>query len=403
MPSLPEYAMRFQNFVRSDHLTLGLFGLDRHGKTTLANALSRTFGPSSTSILGKRPAESYGAYEPVRITARKIECMADGVTISVVDFGARDDSIKSMVRGLVELDGAILVVDATTGPLPEAWDVLRLARILQVPPVIVFISKTDLVDDPEYLDLIEAEVREILRARDFANDGMPVVRGSALLALRASAQDPEDPARACIRQLLEAMRAYVRPPATSIEQPLLLPVEDVFDLPGRGRIVVGRIERGTVKPGDHLDLVGMSTAVRQVLVTGLETHRKKLERGVPGEHLSCLLQGVEREQLAPGQVLAAPGSIAPHTVCKAWIYLCTRHECGISTYIFTDHPCPLSFYSTNVAGSLILLEGREMALPGDILEVRIALSVPVALERGTRFAVRKWGQTIGFGVVTEPE
>ena len=394
--------MRFRNFVRDDHLTLGLFGLNRHGTTTLAHALSRTFGPSSTSILGERPPESYGAYEPVRITARKIECIADGVTISVVDFGGRDDSIKSMIRGLVELDGATLVVDATTRPLPEAWDVLRLARILQVPPVVVFINKTDMVDDSERLDLIEAEVREMLRSHGFADGGMPVVRGSAMVALRASTQDPEDPARACIRQLLEAMRAYVRPPASSIEQPFLLPVEDVFDLPGRGRIAVGRIERGTVKPGNHLDLVGMSTAIRQVLVTVLETYRKKLEWGVPGEHLSCLLQGVERDQMAPGQVLAASGSIAPHTFCKAWIYLCTRHECGTSTYIFTGHPCPLSFYSTNVAGSIILLQGRAIALPGDILEVRIALSVPVALERGTRFAVRKRGLTIGFGVVTEP-
>jgi elongation factor Tu len=330
--------------------------------------------------------------------------MDDGTAYAVVDFSRQSDALKSMIRGLFEMSGLILVVSATSGPLPTTWDVLRLARLVKVPYIFVFINKLDLTDDVECLDLLESEVREMLVRHGWPGDDVPIVRGSALAALNKGTGLPNDPVSASIHQLSKAVRARIRVPTRAKDLPFLLPIEDVFDIKGRGRIVGGRIERGMVRVDDQAEVVGFGAAVFRVQITGVEAYRKVLNQAEAGDNVGCILQGIERVQLKPGQVLATPDSITPSVACTAWVYLCTRHECGTWTPIFSGHTCPLFFWTTDLDDcSLAFVDGRELALPGDLLELRVALGVPVALEPGVRFAIRKGGLTIGFGIVTECE
>jgi elongation factor Tu len=316
-----------------------------------------------------------------------------------VDCPGHADYVKNMITGAAQMDGAILVVSAADGPMPQTREHILLARQVGVPKIIVFLNKIDLVDDPELLELVDMEVRDLLKKYQFPGDETPVIRGNALAAMKATSLD--DPSCKAIVELLSAMDTYIPIPQRDIDKPFLMPVEDVFSIKGRGTVGTGRVERGTVKVGDEVEMVGLMPEVRKTVVTGVEMFQKTLDRGQAGDNIGVLLRGVEKEELERGMVLAKPGSITPHTDFEGEVYVLTKEEGGRHTPFFTGYRPQFYFRTTDVTGTIELLGGAEMCMPGDNVSIKGKLISPIAMEQGVRFAIREGGRTVGAGVVSK--
>ena len=398
--------MAKQKFVRNKpHVNVGTIGHIDHGKTTLTAAI--------TKVLASQGQAKYTAFDQIDKAPEERE---RGITIAIahveyeteqrhyahVDCPGHADYIKNMITGAAQMDGAILVVSAPDGPMPRTREHILLARQVEVPAMVVFLNKVDMLDDEELLELVELEVRELLSKYQFPGDDVPVIRGSALKALESGGTlGREDAAAAPIWSLMDAVDAYIPTPPRPVDQPFLLPIEDVFSIKGRGTVVTGRIERGIVKTGDTVEIVGFSEATRSVAVTGVEMFQKTLDSGEAGDNVGCLLRGVERTEIERGQVLAKPASIKPHTHFSAEVYVLSKEEGGRHTPFFNGYRPQFYIRTTDVTGAIGLPEGVEMILPGDNVQMRVELITPVALEEGSRFAIREGGRTVGAGVVTK--
>jgi elongation factor Tu len=380
------------------HINVGTIGHIDHGKTTLTAAITKVL--ASDGLADFRAFESIdNAPEEkargITIAASHVEYETATRHYAHVDCPGHADYIKNMITGAAQMDGAILVVAATDGPMPQTREHILLARQVGVPYIVVALNKVDMVDDEELLELVELEVRELLTKNEFPGDDVPVVRVSALKALEG---DPE--AVGQIRQLMEAVDTYIPVPERPIDQPFMMPVEDVFSIEGRGTVVTGRIERGVVKVNDTVEVVGIKDTSKTV-VTGVEMFHKLLDRGEAGMNCGCLLRGVKREEIERGQVLAKPGSIKPHTDFDAQVYVLSKDEGGRHTPFFSNYRPQFYIRTTDVTGQVALPEGRELVMPGDNVELRVSLLHPVAVEEGMRFAIREGGRTVGAGVVTK--
>ena len=386
------------------HCNVGTIGHVDHGKTTLTAALTRVShdkGWTTTAISYDQVAkasESQGRRDPTKIltiATSHVEYATANRHYAHVDCPGHADYVKNMITGSAQMDGAILVVSAADGPMPQTREHILLARQVGVPYVVVFLNKVDLVDDPELLDLVELEIRELLSKYQFPGDDAPLIRGSAIKALNGEHGEFADEA---ILRLYDALDSYVPLPERPIDQPFLMPIEDVFSISGRGTVVTGRIERGKVKVGEEVEIVGIRPTTKTV-VTGVEMFRKLLDAGEAGDNVGCLLRGVEREGVERGQVLAKPGSVLPHTNFKAEAYILTKDEGGRHTPFFANYRPQFYFRTTDVTGIVKLPEGTEMVMPGDNIAVEIELIQPIAMEEKLRFAIREGGRTVGAGVV----
>ncbi len=380
------------------HCNIGTIGHVDHGKTSLTAAI--------TKILAKTGGATFTAYDQID---KAPEEKARGITISTahveyetanrhyahVDCPGHADYVKNMITGAAQMDGAILVVSAADGPMPQTREHILLARQVGVPALVVFLNKIDMVDDPELIELVELELRELLSSYQFPGDDIPIIRGSALCALED--RDPEMGEQAILK-LMEAVDAYIPQPVRATDRPFLMPIEDVFSISGRGTVVTGRIERGVVNVGDEVEIVGIKNTVKTV-VTGVEMFRKLLDRGEAGDNIGALLRGTKREDVERGQVLAKPGSITPHTKFKAEAYVLTKEEGGRHTPFFTNYRPQFYFRTTDVTGVVQLPEGTEMVMPGDNVSMDVELIAPIAMDEGLRFAIREGGRTVGAGVV----
>jgi len=384
------------------HVNVGTIGHIDHGKTTLTAAI--------TKYLALKGGAEYRAFDSIDNAPEERE---RGITIAIahveyetakrhyahVDCPGHADYIKNMITGAAQMDGAILVVAATDGPMPQTREHILLARQVEVPYIVVFLNKVDAVDDPELLELVELEVRELLTKQGFPGDELPVVRGSALQALEAS-DDPADPAYACIQELMDAVDGYIPDPVRATDKPFLMPVEDVFGIKGRGTVATGRVERGVVKVSEDVEIVGIRPT-RKVVVTGVEMFKKLLDEGRAGDNIGTLLRGVERDDIERGQVLAKPGSITPHTKFLARVYVLTKEEGGRHTPFYNGYRPQFYLRTTDVTGAIGLPEGMEMVMPGDNVDMTVELITPIALETGQRFAIREGGHTVGAGAITQ--
>jgi elongation factor Tu len=380
------------------HCNVGTIGHVDHGKTTLTAAI--------TKVLAEKGQASFMAYDQID---KAPEEKARGITISTahveyetdkrhyahVDCPGHADYVKNMITGAAQMDGAILVVSAADGPMPQTREHILLARQVGVPSLVVYMNKVDMVDDPELLDLVELEVRELLSSYDFPGDEIPVIRGSALNALEGK---DEATGKQSIFKLMEAVDSYIPQPERPKDRPFLMPIEDVFSISGRGTVVTGRIERGIVKVGDEVEIVGLKPTVKTV-VTGVEMFRKLLDSGEAGDNIGALLRGTKREEVERGQVLAKPGSITPHTKFKAEAYILTKEEGGRHTPFFSNYRPQFYFRTTDVTGQVVLPQGTEMVMPGDNVTMEVELIAPIAMDEGLRFAIREGGRTVGAGVV----
>jgi elongation factor Tu len=380
------------------HCNIGTIGHVDHGKTSLTAAI--------TKVLAETGQAQYTAYDQID---KAPEEKARGITISTahveyetnnrhyahVDCPGHADYVKNMITGAAQMDGGILVVSAADGPMPQTREHILLARQVGVPALVVFLNKVDMVDDPELLDLVELEVRELLSSYEFPGDDIPIVKGSALCALED--RDPKL-GRESILELMKAVDAYIPQPDRPKDKPFLMPIEDVFSISGRGTVVTGRIERGVVKVGEEIEIVGIRPTVKST-VTGVEMFRKLLDQGEAGDNVGCLLRGIEREGVERGQVLAKPGSITPHTTFMAEAYILTKEEGGRHTPFFANYRPQFYFRTTDVTGIVKLPEGTEMVMPGDNITIEVELIVPIAMEEKLRFAIREGGRTVGAGVV----
>jgi elongation factor Tu len=387
---------------KKPHVNVGTIGHIDHGKTTLTAALSarsaKKFGLEAKDYksIAKGGTER-DATKTVTISAAHVEYESEKRHYAHVDCPGHADYIKNMITGAAQMDGAILVVSAADGPMPQTREHILLARQVGVPKIVVFLNKIDLVDDPELLDLVEMEVRELLTKYGFPGDDTPVIRGSSLPAY----QNPgDDKATKPIDDLVKALDDYVPLPTREIDKPFLLPIEDVFSIKGRGTVGTGRIERGVAKVGDEIEIVGLKPT-RKSVITGVEMFNKTLDRGEAGDNVGALLRGVEKEDLERGQVLAKPGSITPHTKFTAEVYILTKEEGGRHTPFFTGYQPQFYFRTTDVTGVAKLLGGAEMVMPGDNVTIEVELKAPIAMEEKLRFAVREGGKTVGSGVVTK--
>jgi elongation factor Tu len=397
--------MAKEKFVRTKpHVNVGTIGHIDHGKSTLTAAI--------TKYLSLKGLAQYVPYDQID---KAPEEKARGITINIthveyqtekrhyahIDCPGHADYIKNMITGAAQMDGAILVVAATDGPMPQTREHVLLARQVEVPYMIVFINKTDMVDDPELIDLVEMEVRDLLSQYGYPGDEVPVIRGSALKAVEAP-NDPNHEAYKPIQELLDAMDNYIPEPQREVDKPFLMPIEDVFSITGRGTVVTGRIERGRIKPGDEVEIIGLSYEIRKTVVTSVEMFRKELDEGIAGDNVGCLLRGIDKDEVERGQVLAAPGSIKPHKRFKAQVYVLKKEEGGRHTPFIKGYKPQFYIRTADVTGEIVgLPEGVEMVMPGDHVEMEIELIYPVAIEKGQRFAVREGGRTVGAGVVTE--
>ena len=391
--------MSKEKFERTKpHCNIGTIGHVDHGKTTLTAAitrvLSKTGGATATSFdeIDKAPEEKERG---ITISTAHVEYETEKRHYAHVDCPGHADYVKNMITGAAQMDGGILVVSAADGPMPQTREHILLARQVGVPALVVFMNKVDQVDDPELLELVELEIRELLSSYDFPGDDIPIVQGSALAALED--RDEETGAKA-ILALMEAVDAYVPQPERPIDQPFLMPIEDVFSISGRGTVVTGRIERGVVKVGDEIEIVGIKDT-QKTICTGVEMFRKLLDRGEAGDNVGVLLRGTKREEVERGQVLCAPGSVTPHTKFKAEAYILTKEEGGRHTPFFTNYRPQFYFRTTDVTGVVSLPEGTEMVMPGDNCTMEVELIVPIAMEESLRFAIREGGRTVGAGVV----
>lgn len=394
--------MAKQHYDRSKpHVNIGTIGHVDHGKTTLTAAI--------TTVLGKKGLANLQDYASIDAAPEERE---RGITINTahveyetekrhyahIDAPGHADYVKNMITGAAQMDGAILVVSATDGPMPQTREHILLSRQVGVKHLIVFLNKIDLVDDEELIDLVEMEVRELLSEYNFPGDDIPVIKGSALKALEG---DPD--AEAAIMELMDTVDSYIPTPERDTDKPLLLPVEDVFSITGRGTVASGRIDRGTVRVGDEVEIVGIKPETQKAVVTGVEMFRKTMDFGEAGDNVGVLLRGITRDEIERGQVLAKPGSITPHTKFQAEVYVLTKEEGGRHTPFFNNYRPQFYFRTTDVTGNITLPEGTEMVMPGDNVTIDVELIHPIAVENGTTFSIREGGRTVGSGIVTEIE
>jgi elongation factor Tu len=395
--------MAKQKFARTKpHVNVGTIGHVDHGKTSLTAAITKTLALSgqaqqrSFDSIDNAPEERERG---ITIAIAHVEYETAKRHYAHVDCPGHADYIKNMITGAAQMDGAILVVSAPDGPMPQTREHILLARQVEVPSMVVFLNKVDMLDDEELLELVELEVRELLSTYEFPGEAIPVIRGSALAALESSSGDPGDAAYAPILELMAAVDDYIPTPERAIDKPFLMPIEDVFGIKGRGTVVTGRVERGVVKPGEEIEIVGMGER-RKVVVTGVEMFQKTLDEGQAGDNVGCLLRGVERDDVERGQVLSKPGSIHPHTKFQAEVYVLGKEEGGRHTPFFPGYRPQFYIRTTDVTGSITLPENTEMVMPGDNVQMGVELITPVAIEEGLRFAIREGGRTVGAGVVT---
>jgi len=394
--------MAKQKFQRTKpHANIGTIGHVDHGKTTLTAAITKVLAAQGGAtfmdynMIDKAPEERERG---ITINTSHVEYETKTRHYAHVDCPGHADYVKNMITGAAQMDGAILVVSAADGPMPQTREHILLARQVGVPAMVVFLNKADMVDDPELIELVEMEVRELLSSYDYPGDDIPIIVGSALKALEG------DPAyEAKIMELMDAVDSYIPVPERATDKPFLMPVEDVFTITGRGTVATGRIERGAVKVGDTVEIVGMTEEKKQTVATGLEMFRKSLDEALAGDNVGCLLRGVERSEIERGQVLAKPGSIHPHTKFKGEVYILTKEEGGRHTPFFNGYRPQFYFRTTDVTGVAHLPEGTEMVMPGDNVTMDIELITPIAIEPGLRFAIREGGHTVGAGVVTAIE
>jgi len=387
------------------HVNIGTIGHVDHGKTTLTAAITMV---SAASKEGKGVALRYDEIDKapeekargITINTSHVEYETSTRHYAHVDCPGHADYVKNMITGAAQMDGAILVVSAADGPMPQTREHILLARQVGVPYIVVFLNKVDMVDDPELLELVEMEVRELLSSYDFPGDNLPIVKGSALKAMEACMAGNVDSADCdCIRELLAAVDAYIPTPERATDQPFLMPVEDVFTITGRGTVATGRVEKGTLKLQDKVEIVGIRPTV-ETTVTGIEMFRKLLDQAVAGDNIGALLRGIERTQIERGQVLAKPGSIKPHTQFTGQVYVLTKEEGGRHTPFFNGYRPQFYFRTTDVTGNIKLPDGVEMVMPGDHITMEITLITPIAIQEGLRFAIREGGRTVGSGVVS---
>ncbi|MBD5431584.1 elongation factor Tu [Lactobacillus agrestimuris] len=389
-----------EHYVRTKpHVNIGTIGHVDHGKTTLTAAITTVLAEK-----GLAQAEDYSQIDAapeekergITINTAHVEYETEKRHYAHMDAPGHADYIKNMITGAAQMDGAILVVAATDGPMPQTREHILLARQVGVEYIVVFLNKTDLVDDPELIDLVEMEVRDLLTEYDYPGDDIPVVRGSALKALEGDKEAQEQ-----IMKLMDIVDEYIPTPERDTDKPFLMPVEDVFTITGRGTVASGRIDRGTVKVGDEVEIVGLVDEVRKSVVTGLEMFHKTLDLGEAGDNVGVLLRGIDRDEVVRGQVLAAPGSIQTHKEFKAQVYILKKDEGGRHTPFFSDYRPQFYFHTTDITGEIELPEGTEMVMPGDNTEFTVKLIKPAAIEKGTKFTIREGGRTVGAGQVTE--
>ncbi|MCH8005643.1 MAG: elongation factor Tu [Planctomycetes bacterium] len=385
------------------HLNVGTIGHIDHGKTTLTAAITMrqsTKGLATVRTFDQIDNAPEEKARGITIATSHQEYETETRHYAHVDCPGHADYIKNMITGAAQMDGAILVVAATDGPMPQTREHILLARQVNVPAMVVFLNKVDAVDDPELLELVELEVRELLTKYEFPGDDIPIIKGSALKAMQSEGKDDE--ACKALDELLEALDNYIPEPTREVDKPFLMPIEDVFSIKGRGTVVTGRIERGMVKVGDEIEIVGLQSETRKTIVTGVEMFNKTLSEGQAGDNAGCLLRGIEKDDVERGQVLCKPGSITPHTKFEAEVYVLTKEEGGRHTPFFSGYKPQFYFRTTDVTGKLDLLEGAEMCMPGDKVHLTVDLEgKPIAMEKGLRFAVREGGRTVGSGVVTK--
>ena len=385
------------------HVNIGTIGHVDHGKTTLTAAITKYLamqgGADYTdySSIDKAPEERERG---ITINTSHVEYEPPNRHYAHVDCPGHADYIKNMITGAAQMDGAILVIAATDGPMAQTKEHLLLARQVGVPYIIVFLNKVDQVDDEELLELVEMEVRETLNEYEFPGDDTPIIKGSALKVLESDSKDPNAPEYACIKELMEAVDSYIPTPDRKADLPFLMPVEDVFTITGRGTVATGRVERGQLKTGEEVEIVGLADEKKKTVVTGIEMFRKILDYAEAGDNIGALLRGIQRNEIERGQVLSKPGSIHPHTKFKGQVYVLTKEEGGRHTPFFNNYRPQFYFRTTDVTGVITLPEGTEMCMPGDNVVMDVELITPIAIEEGLRFAIREGGRTVGSGVVT---
>ena len=395
--------MAKEKFDRSlPHVNIGTIGHVDHGKTTLTAAITKVLSFEGEAVF-KDYANIDSAPEErergITINTAHVEYHTAKRHYAHVDCPGHADYVKNMITGAAQMDGAILVVSAADGPMPQTREHILLARQVGVPYIVVFMNKCDQVDDPELLDLVEMEIRDLLNEYDFPGDDTPIIRGSALKALESTSTDTNAPEYKCIHELMDAVDNYIPTPDRKSDMPFLMPVEDVFTITGRGTVATGRVERGKVKIGEEVEIIGLTTERKKSVVTGLEMFRKTLDYAEAGDNIGVLLRGIQREEIERGQVLAKPGTVHPHTKFHAQVYVLTKDEGGRHTPFFNNYRPQFYFRTTDVTGVITLPEGTEMCMPGDHIEMDIELITPIAMEEGLRFAIREGGHTVGSGVV----
>ena len=386
------------------HVNIGTIGHVDHGKTTLTAAITKYL-----ALKGQAQYEDYSSIDKapeerergITINTAHVEYETDARHYAHVDCPGHADYIKNMITGAAQMDGAILVIAATDGPMAQTKEHILLARQVGVPAIVVFLNKCDQVDDEELLELVEMEVRETLSNYEFPGDDIPIIKGSALNALTSESNDPNAPEYACIKELMDAVDSYIPTPARNDDLPFLMPVEDVFTISGRGTVATGRVERGLIKTGETVEIVGLSDEKKSTVVTGLEMFRKTLDYAEAGDNVGALLRGVAKTDIERGQVLCKPGSIHPHTKFTGQVYVLSKDEGGRHTPFFNNYRPQFYFRTTDVTGVITLPEGTEMCMPGDNVEMSVELITPIAIEKGLRFAIREGGRTVGSGAVTE--
>ena len=397
--------MAKEKFVRSKpHVNIGTIGHVDHGKTTTTAAITKYL-----SLLGYASFEDYASIDSapeekargITINTAHVEYETDKRHYAHVDCPGHADYVKNMITGAAQMDGAILVVSAADGPMPQTREHILLARQVGVKYIVVYLNKCDMVDDPELIDLDEMEVRDLLTEYDFPGDEVPIIKGSSLKVLESTSKDPNAPEYACMKELMDAVDSYIPTPERPVDQAFLMPIEDVMTISGRGTVVTGRVERGQLKTGEEVEIVGMSNEKIKTTVTGIEMFRKSLDQAEAGDNVGLLLRGTQRDQVKRGQVCAKPGSIHPHTKFKSQVYVLKADEGGRHTPFFNGYRPQFYFRTTDVTGLIELPDGKEMVMPGDNIDMTIELITPIAIEPGLRFAIREGGRTVGSGVVSE--
>ena len=399
--------MAKEKFERTKpHVNIGTIGHVDHGKTTLTAAITKVL-----ALKGQAQFEAYDMIDKapeerergITISTAHVEYETDTRHYAHVDCPGHADYVKNMITGAAQMDGAILVVSAADGPMPQTREHILLSRQVGVPYIVVFMNKADQVDDPELMELVEMEIRELLNEYDFPGDDTPIISGSALQVLECDSTDPNAPEYKCILDLMDEVDRYIPTPERKSDLPFLMPIEDIFSITGRGTVATGRVERGQLNLNDEVEIVGLTDEKRKVVVTGIEMFRKLLDYAEAGDNIGALLRGVQRNEIERGQVLSKPGTIHPHTKFKGEVYVLTKDEGGRHTPFFNNYRPQFYFRTTDVSGVITLPEGTEMCMPGDNVKMEVELITPIAIEKGLRFAIREGGRTVGSGVVSEIE